>query len=58
MTAKAMQVELHDKDGKFIASLTDDLATLEHLGICDGNKFIIQYFFKFKYDLDWILHRI
>lgn len=36
MTAKAMQVELHDKDGKFIASLTDDLATLEHLGICDG----------------------
>ncbi|VDK42252.1 unnamed protein product [Anisakis simplex] len=36
MAAEAMQIELRDKTGKFIASLTDDMATLENLGIGDG----------------------
>ncbi|VDP12601.1 unnamed protein product [Onchocerca flexuosa] len=32
-SAECMRTELHDKDGKFISSLTDDQATLEKLGI-------------------------
>ncbi|OZC07946.1 CAP-Gly domain protein [Onchocerca flexuosa] len=35
-SAECMRTELHDKDGKFISSLTDDQATLEKLGVTDG----------------------
>ncbi|KAM3716933.1 Tubulin-specific chaperone [Dirofilaria immitis] len=32
-----MRAELHDKDGKFISSLTDNQATLEKLGVTDDS---------------------
>ncbi|EFO23291.1 hypothetical protein LOAG_05198 [Loa loa] len=34
---ECMRTELHDKDGKFVSSLTDDQATLEKLGVTDDS---------------------
>ncbi|KAM3716934.1 Tubulin-specific chaperone [Dirofilaria immitis] len=39
-----MRAELHDKDGKFISSLTDNQATLEKLGVTDGMQHHIAVF--------------
>ncbi|VDM93576.1 unnamed protein product [Onchocerca ochengi] len=36
-SAECMQTELHDKDGKFVSSLTDDQTTLENLGVTDDS---------------------
>lgn len=63
-----MRMELRDKDGKFVSSLTDDNATLEKLGVVDGMQYLskkkISYsilcsgrsFKDFKYKLFFSFH--
>ena len=34
--AESIQIELHDSEGKFVASLTDGSKTLKELGVRDG----------------------
>uniref|UniRef100_A0A914ZMJ9 CAP-Gly domain-containing protein n=6 Tax=Parascaris univalens TaxID=6257 RepID=A0A914ZMJ9_PARUN len=42
MTIETMRLELHDKDENLISALTDDCATLEELGICDGMQIYVS----------------
>uniref|UniRef100_A0A183V5Z0 Ubiquitin-like domain-containing protein n=1 Tax=Toxocara canis TaxID=6265 RepID=A0A183V5Z0_TOXCA len=42
IAAGSMQMELLDRNGKYVTSLTDDLATLESLGVCDGMRIHVK----------------